>query len=83
VKPSWNDQWQFSRDQLNKEPAKFPWLTAVALEILGGKFDPADLRFPINVLAGKAPASDARDWTAIHTWACNLAAKLEPTASSR
>jgi menaquinone-dependent protoporphyrinogen IX oxidase len=30
------------------------------------------------LLAGKEPASDLRDWTAIRTWASNLAAKLEP-----
>ena len=69
-------EWQDSRDQLDKELKEFPWFTPIALEILGGKFDPADLRFPINVLAGKAPASDARDWTAIRAWARNLAAKL-------
>ncbi len=71
-------EWQSSREQLTKELAKFPWFKPVALEILGGKFDPALLRFPLNVFAGKAPASDARDWTAIRTWASNLVPKLAP-----
>ena len=69
-------EWQDSRDQLDKELSKFPWLTPVALEMFGGKYDPAYLRFPVNLLAGKVPASDIRDWTAIRAWASNLAAKL-------
>jgi menaquinone-dependent protoporphyrinogen oxidase len=71
-------EWQDSRAQLDKELAKFPWFTPVALEMFGGKFDPAKLRFPINLLAGQEPASDVRDWTAIRAWASNLAAQLEP-----
>ena len=71
-------EWRDSRAQLDKELAKHPWLKPVALEILGGKFDPAQLRFPINLFAGSEPASDLRDWTAIRAWASNLAAKLEP-----
>ena len=70
-------EWQDSRAQLAKELAKFSWFTPVALEMFGGKFDPAKLNFPINVLAGKAPASDARDWTAIRAWASDLAKKLQ------
>jgi menaquinone-dependent protoporphyrinogen oxidase len=70
-------EWQDSRAQLDKELAKFPWFTPVALEMFGGKYDPAYLRFPINLLAGKEPASDLRDWTAIRAWASNLAAKLQ------
>jgi menaquinone-dependent protoporphyrinogen oxidase len=45
--------------------------------MFGGKYDPAKLRFPINLLAGKEPASDLRDWTAIRAWASDLAAKLQ------
>ena len=71
-------EWQDSRAQLDKELAKFPWFSPVALEMFGGKYDPAKLRFPLNLLAGKEPASDLRDWTAIRAWASNLAAKLEP-----
>lgn len=75
-------EWQGSRDQLDKELAKFPWFKAIALEVLGGKFDPAKLSFPINVLAGAAPASDARNWPAIRAWARDLATKLESTAKA-
>jgi menaquinone-dependent protoporphyrinogen oxidase len=71
-------EWQDSCAQLDKELAKFPWLTPDALQMFGGKYDPAKLGFPINLLAGKEPASDLRDWTAIRAWASNLAAKLDP-----
>lgn len=73
------------RAQLDKEMLKFPWLAPVALELFGGKYDPARLRFPDSLLAGlpasplhNEPASDARDWAAIRAWANDLAAKLEP-----
>jgi menaquinone-dependent protoporphyrinogen oxidase len=69
-------EWQDSRDQLDKELSKFPWLAPVALEMFGGKYDPAKLRFPINLLAGKEPASDLRDWTAIRAWAADLKPSL-------
>ena len=71
------EEWQDSRAQLDKELAKFPWLAPVALAIFGGKYDPAKLRFPINLFAGNEPASDLRDWTAIRAWARELAAKLQ------
>jgi len=73
-------EWQDSCAQLDKELAKFHWLTPVALEMFGGKYDPAKLRFPINLLAGKEPASDLRDWTAIHTWAAAIAEALKKEA---
>ena len=72
------EEWQDSCAQLDKELAKFPWFTPVALEMFGGKYDPTKLRFPINLLAGKEPASDLRDWTAIRAWASDLAAKFQP-----
>ena len=74
-------EWQGSREQLDKELAEFPWLTPVALEIFGGKFDPAKLRFPYNLFMHQVPAIDLRDWTAIRAWASNLAVKLQPASS--
>ncbi|MBN2393190.1 MAG: flavodoxin domain-containing protein [Anaerolineae bacterium] len=71
------------RTQLDQELNKYPWLKPVAAELFGGKYDPATLRFPDNLLAvipasplHDAPASDARDWEEIRAWATNLAAKL-------
>jgi menaquinone-dependent protoporphyrinogen oxidase len=76
-------EWQEVRAQLDKELAKYPWFTPVAVEIFGGKFDPAKLRFPLNLLPAlrQMPASDVRDWAAIRAWASDLAAKLQPASS--
>ena len=69
---------QSARDQLDKELAKYPWLAPVAVEVLGGKFDPARLDFPYSLigLLKQMPAGDSRDWTAIAGWAGGLAASL-------
>lgn len=73
-------EFQDARAQLDKELVKFPWLMPVAIEIIGGKFEPAKFRFPHNLIPAlkNMPASDIRDWTAIRTWASNLATKLHP-----
>jgi len=70
-------EWEGVRAQLEKELEKFPWFTPVAHKVFGGKFDPAKLRFPLNLVPAmkKMPASDVRDWTAIRAWARDLAAK--------
>ena len=77
------EERQGSRAQLDKELAKFPWLTPGALELFGGKYDPAKLSFFHKLLTSlpasplhQMPASDVRDWTAIRAWARELAAKL-------
>ena len=70
--PHDEEEWQASRAQLDKELANYPWFTPVAVEMFGGKFDPAKLRFPLNLMAGKEPATDIRDWDAIRAWAANL-----------
>ncbi len=76
-----------SQAQLDKELAKFPWLKPVATGLFGGRF-PARLRFPDSLVAALPaspmhgmPASDARDWKAIHDWAGKLAQKLQPVVS--
>jgi menaquinone-dependent protoporphyrinogen oxidase len=73
-------EFQEVRGQLDKELAKFPWLTPAAIEIFGGKFDPEKLTFPHNLVPAlkKMPASDIRDWTAICAWANDLAAQFQP-----
>jgi menaquinone-dependent protoporphyrinogen oxidase len=72
------------RRQIKQELAKFPWLTPLAVEIMGGRFDPAKLHFPLNLIPAlkNMPANDLRDWTAIRAWASDLAGKLQPAASS-
>ena len=39
-----------AREQLDKDLATFPWLTPEAIVIFGGKFDPAKLTFPHNLV---------------------------------
>jgi menaquinone-dependent protoporphyrinogen oxidase len=69
-----------ARRELAKELAKFPWLAPAAQEVFGGRFDPRKLGFPLILFPPlrKMPASDARDWTAIHAWAGNLTPLLQP-----
>jgi menaquinone-dependent protoporphyrinogen oxidase len=76
-------EWQAVRGQLDKELAQFPWFTPVAREIFGGKFDPANLRFPYNLVPAlkRLPASDIRDWEVIRAWASDVAEKLRPALS--
>jgi menaquinone-dependent protoporphyrinogen oxidase len=76
--PRDESEWQDSWAQLEKELAKYPWLAPVAVEVFGGKYDPDNLRWPINLLAGNEPASDIRDWDAIRAWARDLVAEFEP-----
>ncbi|MBC7237693.1 MAG: flavodoxin domain-containing protein [Chloroflexi bacterium] len=77
------EEWQGARGQLDKELAKFPWLTPIAIEVFGGRFDPAKLRFPFNLLPAlkQMPASDIRDWEAIRAWAGDLVSRFEPASA--
>ena len=70
--------WTETRKQFDKMLSKFPWLTPVAAELFGGKFDPARLTFPYNLIPGlkRMPVSDIRDWAAIGAWANGLTEKL-------
>jgi menaquinone-dependent protoporphyrinogen oxidase len=73
-------EWQGVRAQFDKELAKFPWLVPAAKEVFGGKFDPAKLWFPYNLVPAlkRLPASDIRDWKAIHDWASGVAENFQP-----
>jgi menaquinone-dependent protoporphyrinogen oxidase len=58
-----------SRAQLVKALRQVPEVDPCALAVFGGVIDPYKLRFPFN----RFPASDARDWSAIRTWATQIA----------
>ena len=75
-------EWESSHEQLDKELSEFPWLTPVTLEVFGGKFDPARIRFPHKLFMHQVPAIDLRDWMAIRAWASNLNVKLGSVSSS-
>ncbi len=77
----WNDKeedWAGVREQIKKELAKFPWLKPAAVQEVGGRFDPALLRFPYSWIPAlkKMPANDVRDWNAIRAWGAGLAEVL-------
>ena len=72
------EDWTKTRKQLDKVLSKFPWLTPAAVELFGGKFDPARLTFPYNLIPAlkRMPVNDIRDWEAIRAWANGLVKKL-------
>jgi menaquinone-dependent protoporphyrinogen oxidase len=72
-------EWQEIRSQFDRELAKLPWFAPAARAVFGGKFDPATLRFPMNLIPAlkKMPASDIRNWEEIRTWALGLAKQKE------
>jgi menaquinone-dependent protoporphyrinogen oxidase len=61
-----------SRKQLDHALAKERELQPVSVTIFGGVIDPAKLRFPFT----RMKTSDARDWTAIRSWADDLARRF-------
>jgi menaquinone-dependent protoporphyrinogen oxidase len=70
-------------EQLDRELEHHPWLSPIAVEMFGGKYDPSRLTFahkllsiiPASPLHGLR-ASDLRDWDAIHGWADDVATRL-------
>jgi menaquinone-dependent protoporphyrinogen oxidase len=70
--------WTETRKQFDEVLSQFPWLTPVAVELFGGRFDPARLTLPYNLIPGlkRMPVNDIRDWDAIGAWASGLAEKL-------
>ncbi len=74
------EQWQERRKDLDQELAKHPWLTPIAVQLIGGKFDPTKLRFPYSLLPAlrNMAAIDLRDWPTIREWAGSLIEKFQP-----
>jgi menaquinone-dependent protoporphyrinogen oxidase len=65
--------WQNVGEAFTKELAKFPWFHPVSQKLIGGRNDPARLRFPDNLFMRNQPPLDIRDWDAIRAWARELA----------
>ncbi|MCL4248874.1 MAG: flavodoxin domain-containing protein [Anaerolineae bacterium] len=75
-----------SRAQLDRDLEKYPWLKPATQAMFVGKYDPAALRFPDNLLAilpasplHNMPARDERDWEAIRAWALSIADMMKET----
>ena len=68
------EDWTETRKQLDKVLSRSPWLTPVSVQLFGGKFDPARLTFPYNLIPAlkRMPVNDIRDWDAIRAWANSL-----------
>jgi menaquinone-dependent protoporphyrinogen oxidase len=60
-----------SRAQLDRALRPYGDVAPITVAIFGGVVDPATLRFPFN----RMPATDARDWEAIHEWAREVETK--------
>ena len=60
--------------KLLEELAKYTWLKPYSVQLVGGRFDSARLRFPYNLIPAlkQAPPSDVRDWDEIRTWVHSL-----------
>jgi menaquinone-dependent protoporphyrinogen oxidase len=71
--------WKGARAQLDNEMRRMPWLKPISIQLLGGKFDPAKLRFPFSIFLRGMQPRDIRDWSAIRTMAGNFAASFEPS----
>jgi len=70
-----DDDCQEIRRLLDQDLAKLTWLTPVAIELIGGKFDPAKgVKFPWGLLPAikNMTASDLRDWEEISKWTVNM-----------
>ena len=71
-----------AEEQARKQLARYPWLRAADVRVMGGSYDPRHVKlpFPLNLamkLPGnpmkKEPPSDIRDWDFIRRWAAGIA----------
>ena len=72
------EEFRVVREQLDKELAKYPWLRPSSIEIVGGRLDPALLKFPYSMIPAlkQMPPRDFRDWKAIRAWAIDLSTQI-------
>jgi menaquinone-dependent protoporphyrinogen oxidase len=61
-----------SRAQLDHALERVSEVAPFTVAVFGGVVEPKELDFPFN----RMPASDARDWDAIHAWAGEVAARF-------
>jgi menaquinone-dependent protoporphyrinogen oxidase len=68
-----------ARQQLDKQLMRWPWLSPVAAQVVGGVWNPANLGFPYNWIPAlrRMEATDARNWEQIRAAARDVAACLQ------
>ncbi len=78
------NEWKEAREQLDKELAKHPWLKPVSIRMIGGRFDPASLRFPFSWIPAlkRMEPVDIRDWKSLNTWVKSLVPLITPPGGS-
>jgi menaquinone-dependent protoporphyrinogen oxidase len=67
-----------SRAQLDHALEKISEVTPISVAIFGGVVEPGELHFPFT----HVPASDARDWDAVHDWAAEIAVQFGGSSDS-
>ncbi len=79
--PTRNEPADFvaARSQALKQLERYQWIHPAELQIFGGRWDATRLPFPFTLLR-RVPASDIRDWPAIHEWSLSVANQIKPAA---
>lgn len=77
-------EWKETREQLDKELAKYPWFKPASIRMIGGRFDPASLRFPFSWIPAlkRMEPVDIRDWKDLCTWVKSLVPLISPPGDS-
>lgn len=76
-----DSQWKEIKTRFDQEMNQYPWFKPVSTLMVGGRFDPAKLRFPYSLIPAlrQMPASDVRNWNEIHAWAAEVTRIFETT----
>jgi menaquinone-dependent protoporphyrinogen oxidase len=81
------DDFEGARKQAHKQLHRYGWFHPVDVHIFGGRWQMQLLPFPFSLalhLPGnplaKIPASDIRDWSAIHDWSMGIVCQIAPAA---
>lgn len=84
LEPHDEREWRDARAAVDGALASVPDFVPLSVSIIGGRYDPARLRFPDTLLArlpasplSKLPASDTRDWAALRAWTQGFVAHLK------
>jgi menaquinone-dependent protoporphyrinogen oxidase len=76
--PDREKEHEEAQARLESELTDYPWLTPVAVQVFGQKFDPVHLSehfWPISA-KGRKPASQKWHWTEIGNWGTELAVRF-------